>query len=252
MQRFALSVATTLGLIATSAAADLPSRHRGPDMFSPTPVATWTGFYVGGQLGYAWGSDRSEINVPGFPFTFVSRDQELSGAVGGVHGGYNFQTGLAVFGAEADLELAGIEGRDHRTGSDLFAGFTTSSDMKINFQGSLRARLGFALLDRMMLYGTAGAAFASIENTYTATLPPGNIFGAPSGTAAATFDEMRWGWTAGAGVEYAFLSKWTARFEYRYTNFSAYKNSIAVLTSSTYSEQDPDFHTIRIGASYRF
>jgi outer membrane immunogenic protein len=157
-----------------------------------------------------------------------------------------------VFGAEGDLELAGIKGSDHRTGSDRFAGFSTSSDMKINFQGSLRARAGFALLDRMMIYGTAGLAFANVENKYATTLPAGNIFGAPAGTSSAAFDETRWGWTVGAGAEYALMSNWTARFEYRYTNLSAYKNAIAVLGSSAMSEQDPDFHTIRIGASYRF
>jgi outer membrane immunogenic protein len=157
-----------------------------------------------------------------------------------------------VFGAEGDLEMAGIKGRDHRTGSDRFAGFTTSSDMKINFQGSLRARVGFAMLDRMMIYGTAGLAFANVENRYTATLPAGNIFGAPAGTSSETFDDTRWGWTVGAGAEYALMSNWTARFEYRYTNLSAYKNAIALLGPSAMSEQDPDFHTIRIGASYRF
>jgi outer membrane immunogenic protein len=241
-----------LGSLTTAAAADLPRRYREPDMFSPAPVETWTGFYVGAQVGYAWGSDQSEIKVSGSPFTFTGANHDSSGGVGGIHGGYNYQTGLAVFGAEADLELAGIKGSDHRTGSDRFAGFSTSSDMKINFQGSLRARAGFAMLDRMMIYGTAGLAFADLENNYATTLPAGNIFGAPAGTSSATFDETRWGWTVGAGAEYALMSNWTARFEYRYTNFSAYKNAIAVLGSSAVSEQDPDFHTIRIGASYRF
>jgi outer membrane immunogenic protein len=66
------------------------------------------------------------------------------------------------------------------------------------------------------------------------------------------FDETRWGWTVGAGVEYALMSNWTARFEYRYTNFSAYNNAVALLAAGAVSEQDPDFHTVRIGVSYRF
>ena len=233
-------------------AADLPRRHRQQDLFSPAPVSTWTGFYVGAQLGYAWGSDRSEISVPGFPFVFTNDDHDASGVVGGVHAGYNFQTGLAVFGVEGDLEIAGIEGSERRTGSSLFAGFATSSDMKADFQGSLRARLGFAMLDRMMLYGTAGLAFANIQNTYSLTFPPGNVFGAAPGTATAKFDEWRWGWTVGAGVEYAVMSNWTARLEYRYTSFNAYENALPVLGAGSSSEQDPSFHTIRIGASYRF
>jgi outer membrane immunogenic protein len=104
----------------------------------------------------------------------------------------------------------------------------------------------------MMLYGTAGLAFANVENTFTATLPPGNIFGAPSGTSSVKFDETRWGWTVGAGAEFAVTSNWTARFEYRYTNLSAYDNPVTLLASGAVSEQNPDFHTVRIGASYRF
>ena len=84
------------------------------------------------------------------------------------------------------------------------------------------------------------------------TLPPGNIFGVPSGTSSVKFDETRWGWTVGAGVEYALMANWTARFEYRYTNFSAYKNALAMLGPGSVSEQDPDFHAVRIGVSYRF
>lgn len=249
---FARCALAMLPLLAGAHAADLPSRYRNQDLFSPAPVATWTGFYVGAQVGYAFGSDQSDIKVPGFPFTFTSDDHDASGAVGGLHAGFNYQTGLAVFGVEADVEVAGLEASKRRTGSDLFAGFATSSEMKANFQGSLRARAGFAMLERLMVYGTAGVALASVENTYTVTLPAGNIFGTSAGTSRAQFDEMRWGWTVGAGVEYALMSNWTARFEYRYTNFSAYKNALAMLGSGSVSEQDPDFHAVRVGVSYRF
>ena len=53
-------------------------------------------------------------------------------------------------------------------------------------------------------------------------------------------------------VDYALMANWTARFEYRYTNVSMYKNAVAQLAPGAVSEQDPDFHMIRIGASYRF
>jgi outer membrane immunogenic protein len=252
MKRIALCVATTLGLIATSQAADLPNRYRGPDMFSPSPVATWTGFYVGAQAGYAWGSDQTRIDVPGFPFSFVGPDHDTSGAVGGLHAGYNFQTGLAVFGVEGDLELAGIDGKVQLSGSGGFPGYDLSSRTSINAQGSLRGRIGFAMLDQLMLYGTAGLAFANVENAYTATLPPGNVFGTPAGISSAKFDDMRWGWTVGAGLEYAVMRNWVTRVEYRYTNLSEYKTTPAFLAAGGVSEHNPDFHTVRVGASYRF
>jgi outer membrane immunogenic protein len=238
--------------VATALAADLPRRTHGPDLFSATPAATWSGFYAGAQVGYAWAGDQTRIDIPGFPFTFYGPNQDASGAVGGAHAGYNFQTGLAVFGVEGDLEWAGIQGETRLSGSSGFPGYSITSSLDVAFQGSVRGRLGFALLDRMMVYGTAGLAFANVENTYSATLPPGNIFGAPAGTSTSKFDETRWGWTVGAGLEYAIMSNWTARLEYRYTSYGAYKNAAAFLAPASSSEHDPDFHTVRIGASYHF
>jgi outer membrane immunogenic protein len=239
-------------LAAPAAAADLPGRYEGPNLFSSAPVATWTGFYVGAQVGYAWGSDQTHIDVPGFPFTFIGPDLEASGAVGGVHAGFNYQYGQAVFGLEGDLELANIDGNVDLKGSGSFPGYNITSSANINVQGSIRGRLGFALLDRMMVYGTGGLAFANLENGYSAALPPGNVFGTAGGLSRVSFEDIRWGWTLGAGVEYALTSNITARLEYRYTNFSSYKNETGFLGGDSFSEQDPDFHTIRIGASYRF
>jgi outer membrane immunogenic protein len=252
MKRLSACAAMVLLFNAPAGAADLPNRYDGPNLFSSAPVATWTGFYVGAQLGYAWGTDQTHIDVPGFPFTFVGPDLEASGAVGGVHAGFNYQYGQAVFGVEGDLELANIEGNVGLKGSGNFPGYNITSSSNINAQGSIRGRLGFALLDRMMVYGTGGLAFANVENAYSAALPPGNVFGAPAGLSTPSFSEIRWGWTLGAGVEYAITSNITARVEYRYTNLSSYKNVTSFLDAGSFSEQDPDFHTIRIGASYRF
>jgi outer membrane immunogenic protein len=252
LRRVALSVAAVLGSVAGAAAADLPNRYRGPDLFSPAPVTTWTGFYAGAQVGYGWGSDQTEITVAGFPFSFVGPDHDTSGPLGGIHAGYNFQQGQFVFGLEGDLELANVEGTVALTGSGAFAGFGLRSRTSVDFQGSLRGRVGFALFDRLMLYGTAGLAVANIENAYGAILPAGNVFGTPAGITTATFDETRWGWTVGAGVEYALMSNWTARLEYRYSNFADYQNATTLLAAGSVSRQDPDMHALRIGGSYRF
>jgi outer membrane immunogenic protein len=119
LQRAVLISLTLLFPVVSALAADLPRRH-SPDLFSPAPVTSWSGFYAGAQVGYAWGGDQTRINVPGFPFTFSGPDHDVSGAVGGAHAGYNFQTGLAVFGVEGDLELAGIEGNARLSGAVAF------------------------------------------------------------------------------------------------------------------------------------
>lgn len=239
-----------LAVTAGASAADLPSRYE-PNVFSPTPAANWSGFYVGAQAGYAWGSDQTQVDVAGLPFTLVAPDYDTSGFVGGVHAGFNYQTGPAVFGLEGDLELAGVSGSVGLTGTGSFPGYRVTSGTEVDFQGSLRARAGVAL-ERLLIYGTVGLAGAAVENVYRAELPKGNVFGAPAGAASSKTDELRWGWTIGGGVEYAITSNLTARAEYRYTNLNSYRNVTTFLSSSSAAEQEPDFHTLRIGTSYRF
>jgi outer membrane immunogenic protein len=249
MKTIPLSAVLILGLTAAAGAADLPSRYN-PSILSPAPVSTWTGFYVGAQLGYAWGGDQTVIKAAGFPFTFVAPDHDTSGFVGGVHAGFNYQAGAAVFGLEGDLELAGIDGKVGLAGSGSFPGYSITSSTEIDFQGSLRARAGLAF-DRVMVYGTGGLAFASVKNNYGAILPAGNVFGVPRGIYGSSADEIRWGWTLGAGIEYAISNNLMARVEYRYTNFNKFDNQPSFLAAGV-AEQEPDFHTLRIGASYKF
>lgn len=105
----------------------------------PRPYATapylvsahgWTGPYVGGQLGYQWGSMAGA---------------RPSGIAGGVRAGYNAQAGAFVFGGEADLNRSGAE--------DRFAGWKFSNP----WFGTLRARVGYAF-SNVLVYGTLGLA----------------------------------------------------------------------------------------------
>jgi outer membrane immunogenic protein len=250
MKRLPVSAAMLCVLLTRVNAADLPSRY-SPEVFSPVPAAQWSGFYVGAQVGYAFGSDQTRIQVAGFPLTLLAPDYDTGGAVGGVHAGFNYQTGLAVLGLEGDLELAGVDGTVDLTGSGRFPGYRMSSSTEIDLQGSLRARLGVAI-DRLMIYGTGGLAFASVENVYRAELPSGNVFGSPAGDSSAKVDEIRWGWSLGAGAEYAVTSSVTARAEYRYTNLNTYENLTNFVAAGSAAEHEPDFHALRVGASYKF
>jgi outer membrane immunogenic protein len=74
----------------------------------PVPIFTWTGLYVGGQIGYAWGRD----NVT---WSGISNDDELAGGtishtpqgvIGGGHVGYNLQYNRwLVLGIEGSVDL---------------------------------------------------------------------------------------------------------------------------------------------------
>ena len=221
-------------LAATAFAADLPTR-KAPEAFVPVPVFTWTGFYVGGQLGYNWGNDRtSEFVTATGAFTGFTSSYSPNGVVGGTHAGFNYQMGSIVLGIEGDLELSGYKG-----GYRLANG--NGTDTKKDFQGSIRGRFGFAF-DRALIYATGGLALANFKHTYV-----------NAGLARTeSFSDTRAGWTLGAGLEYAFSRNWSGRVEYRYTDFGNFRNANAFAFPGFTYKQEPRDHTIRAGISYRF
>lgn len=241
MKNVLLSSVAFLGLTVGAMAADLPSRV-APSPVAAVPVFTWTGFYVGVQAGYAWGTSSTAFTGAG---GVTARDLDSEGFVGGAHIGYNQQLGSFVVGIEADLEGASLDGYVGLRFSD---GSVLQVEPDVGLQGSLRARLGVSF-DRALIYATGGLAFASFENDYTFT------DGITDAVTRVSFDNTEWGWTLGAGVEYAFTNNLTARVEYRYTQLSGYRNDnsddAGFFDGGSY-DFDPDFHTVRVGLSYKF
>ena len=210
-----LAAALLVGVSSTAAmAADLPSRHRAAPapIIAQAPIFTWTGLYVGLQAGYAW--DRVSVNNV---FAAVPVNISRNGFVGGAHVGYLYQTGPAVFGLEADVEGTTIKNSGLRA--------------------SLRGRLGLAA-DRALFYVTGGGALAN--QNYTLWSP----FTGFNTNASAT----KLGWTLGAGVEYAFAPNWSARVEYRYSDFG--KLDVAnFIAPAQISRRE---NAVRLGVSYHF
>ncbi len=148
------------------------------------PVASWAGPYLGLYSGYGFGGRTTgatggTINTNGWLF--------------GGFGGYNFQSDAFVYGVEGDFGYNGMNGGNGTTYS------------RRGLEGSLRARLGYAVADPILLYATAGGA-ASAQRIYDAA-------GTATGTAL--------GWTAGAGMDAKLTDNVFGRVEYRYTDFGA-------------------------------
>jgi outer membrane immunogenic protein len=233
--RAVLVGATLLAIMAApAAAADLPVKAR-PMMPAPAPVYNWTGFYIGVQGGYAWGNVGSSFATVGG--VTGSQDFKTRGGMAGGHLGYNFQNGIWVFGVEGDGEWANIKGDDGG-----FGGVTDA--YKVRWQASARGRLGVTPAENVLLYATGGAAFAGMDYTLTA-IPA---------TAALTNSDTRVGWTVGAGVEWSFLQNWSARLEYRYSDFGSKSISFPAASGIAAQTVNSDYsqHAIRGGISYRF
>lgn len=232
MRRF--TIAACAGLLALamappSLASDLPPpvykapRYKAP-LYSPVPVFSWTGFYVGIVGGYAWGkSDWSSAAATG------STNPD-GGLIGGTLG-YNLQTGNWVWGLEGDISYSWIKGTD-TTGTGLCAG--VGCETQNTWFGTIRGRIGYAI-DRWLPYITGGGAFGDVRMT--------------TNTGARETDS-RFGWTVGAGVEYAFLSPWTFKIEYLYTDLG--KATCSAVTCVVNTSVDFTTSTVRAGFNYRF
>ncbi|QOZ72226.1 MULTISPECIES: outer membrane protein [Bradyrhizobium] len=126
------------GWTASAEAADLNYGQGAPyTVNQPLNAYSWAGPYLGGNIGYEWGSVD---NNPAKP----------SGFVGGVQAGYNFQNGPWVFGVEGDIQAAGAD--------DTFAPWKFSNP----WFGTLRGRGGYAF-SNVLFYGTAGLAFGELR-----------------------------------------------------------------------------------------
>ena len=193
--------ATCVAISSVSAfAADLPAKA------APVPYVppfSWTGFYLGGELG--WIRTNPEYTAGalllGTPFV-ISTASEKNGLTYGILGGYNYQVGQWVLGVEGDF-TGWTVGKLRYTA--VTGDFVTAHS---KWGGSIRGRFGYAA-DRALFYMTGGAAFVSNETSIPTT---GISIGG---------DGTRVGWTLGGGVDYAFTNNWFTGIEYRYTQYEA-------------------------------
>jgi outer membrane immunogenic protein len=223
----------------------------------PVPIFTWTGLYVGGQIGYAWGQD---------PVTWsgISNDDELAagtfshtpqGVIGGAHVGYNLQYNQwLVLGIEGTVDGTSLRHTAVVPVNDFFGetpGSLTATS-RADVQGSVRGRIGITF-DRVLIYGTGGVAFTGFNTTITDTT--GFFTGVPG--TSATFSNTRAGWTAGGGIEYAVTDNWWVRAEYRYSNFGhttdfPFIGELPFSNSFVFLQRHPTENQVQAGFSYRF
>jgi outer membrane immunogenic protein len=218
------SIAAAAFCTAPALAADMPTK--GPVYKAVAPMFSWTGFYVGGNVGYGWGSKDWESGGG----AVISPDP--NGFLGGAQLGYNWQSGQSVFGIEADWDWGKLKG----TAACQNPAFNCTS--KINSIASLTGRLGYAW-NTSLLYVRAGGAWAD-DKYVVHTL---------AGVFNADASETRSGWTVGVGYEFAFAPNWSSRIEYNYyglgeRNITFSQGSVERIKESV--------QTVTVGLNYRF
>jgi len=267
-------------------AADMPVKAPPYAPISPPAVYSWTGFYVGGNVGYSWGSADTDFNaapitanvinnppissvsIPGF---VGSQSVKPQGMIGGGQIGYNWQlVPHWVTGVEADIQAAGEKASNNFSnpfsftvsggaGSALVAGAAvTDYEARIAWFGTLRGRVGYAW-DRLMLYATGGLAYGEVQMGGT-RIVAGTVFGLPlSSSTLLGHSQINAGWTVGAGVEAALIGNWTWKAEYLYVNLGSLDDPdvpapaiTSVTGGQTLTRTKFSDNIIRAGLNYKF
>ncbi len=222
MRQFWLVPAFVLSLSASAFAADMPVK-------AVPHVYNWTGFYLGGHVGYGWTDPGlNAVDTAAINATYGSVPKP-KGAVGGVQALYNWQLpNRIVVGIGLEMNGFGVKEFKQSTGLAGTSSLTSTLDWDIALYG----RLGYAF-DRFMLYGLFGGAWDhNTANGFNGTI--------------GTFSVSNWhsGWTAGGGIEAPVWDRWTMRAQYRFVDVNT-KTYLNRQISSTGS-------TVDIGLNYRF
>jgi outer membrane immunogenic protein len=256
-----------------SFAADLPvSGPYRPGPFMVRQPVEWTGLYFGANAGYGWGKYSSNITFAGGgassltnPITGITPQGTIapvagptelsgtrvpgsgspSGAIAGGQIGFNWQAGMFVFGGEIDGQWSGQE---NTFSAACGPGCTATESIKIRSLATGRGRFGLAF-DWFMPYVTGGVAMVNGLNNLTMTV---------GGTTAsfAPLSHTTLGWTAGAGVEVALWSNWSAKLEYLYVsaNGATKLAPIPSVLGLGFASTPGDYrdNIVRVGFNYRF
>ena len=223
-----------------------------PAFAAPPAIYNWTGFYVGGNVGYSFGKADTNLSDPALALFGSTGAFPVSlhpdGIIGGGQFGYNWQNGPAIFGFETDFQ-----GADERAGTAYVCdteGSTCTRDARINWFGTVRGRIGWLISPATMLYGTAGLAYGkvSVSGSFLPFFDP---------TSGYSFGESRLnvGLAVGGGIEGAVagLNGWTVKAEYLYLDLGSLRGTgLDPIFSTTYS-WDARFadHIVRIGFNYK-
>ena len=220
-----------------------PPPPRAPATYVPaaTPVYNWTGFYIGGNLGWGW--NQGTFNGPAG--TVVSTTN-TSSFLGGAQVGYNYQFGGSgfVLGAEADFDWLL---NSNNTTNTTAGGFNVTSNGR--WATLFDGRLGYAL-DRWLVYGKGGFAWVGSGNSCV-TGPAG------SGLGGCSANNNNYGWNAGAGVEWAFMPNLSARLEYDYIGINGTTIGIPAgvapcAAGCSFTGSNRSFQMINLGFNYKF
>ena len=219
-------------------------------MSAPPPASSfsWTGFYVGGRVGFGMSHGDTSFSPLPSAVQFVNLAPQTlrpnaSGALVGGQAGFNWQTHRHfVLGVEADQSWSGVDGTitinpiKQNNGTPFPGAGFVRAKQTTTWLGTVRGRLGFAPISRLLIYGTGGLAYGHVIYLADTNFRP-------VGTTdyLSSFDKNKTGSVAGGGVEVATSRRWSVKAEYLHLDMG---------TESTVVNANPLLPPFQVG--YKF
>ncbi len=225
-----LAVLTALMIPVVAEAADM--RVKAPPAPPPPPPFSWSGFYIGGEIGGAWANGSVTDNLLG-----LSVSTSHSGFLGGGVVGFNYQTSNVVFGVEGDFDWTSL----NATGNGAPTAFgTLQASANTDWIASLAGRIGIAS-DRALFYVKGGAGW--VQNTASIT----NL---TTGVSVSASNNNS-GWLLGGGLEYAFASNWSAKVEFDYLGLRAFSWNPVFIAGDSFTASR-NIAMLKAGINFKF
>ncbi len=193
---------------------------------------------MGATVGWGTGSSR-QFDALGNSSTGYT----LSGVLGGLELGYNWQFNQIVLGVEGDFSWTTIGGAGLTT--PTFGCLGQQCESSLNWISTQRARIGYLVTNSLLAYATGGAAEVRVETS----LPPcpGAAFG-----GCITAENTRDTWTAGGGLEYMVSPHVTMKAEYLYMNIKQFQWTTFLAGTDPGLTYVHDINIVRAGLNYKF
>jgi outer membrane immunogenic protein len=245
MKRLLKYLASAAMLLSPLAAhsADLAVRAPPPPL---VPVFSWTGFYIGANIGGAWANNNWNDTLF---LTNFNNNNNNGVFIGGGQIGGNYQIGSFVIGGEWDFDWAGNNNGTAVIIPGVGNIVVTNNNRWIT---TVAARFGFAV-DHWLFYGKAGGGWVGNNNltvtngTTGVSLTCGNFTNCGNNNG---------GWLVGAGAEWMFVPNWSVKFEYDYLGLGNRTFFIPAaapfLAGDTFTSNNRSISMLKIGVNYLF
>lgn len=239
----ALAILPMLGAVANAA----DYREPRPDPFEeplrgsippePVPPPSWTGAYIGANLGWGGGTDKYDL-APVGGSSIGTLALNSSGVAGGGQLGFNYAIQNFVVGLETDIAGTAIS---DRTDFSLFGAPVLQGGSKLNYIGTVRARVGYSI-GPTLLYVTGGFAYADSSTRIDL-----------NGLGSTDTNRMHIGYSVGGGVEYALTPAVSLRTEYLRAELDRKRLTTTANNGGAFeATHKPTVNLVRAGVNFRF